>query len=169
MKELDKALEMADRISLKGPERQEALETFGKHAAEWDISLPDVECLVWDFGLEDFYDIGLIEIWLANEVEAGYCAKYLFLFDGQTCPMHRHKTKVETFFVVKGTIRMECQGTVTEMKAGDLLPMEAGKMHEFTGVGPAFLLEISTPCLVDDNYFLDTRIPIGGNYKPQSP
>ena len=25
----------------------------------------------------------LIEFWIANEMDAGYCAKYLFVFDGQ--------------------------------------------------------------------------------------
>ena len=169
MNQLEKALEIADQTSLKGPARQEALEKFRKQIAEWGIAIPDVDLLVWDFGLKDFYDTGLIEIWLANEVQAGYCAKYLFLFDGQTCPMHGHKTKTETFFVVKGAIRMECEGTVAELKPGDLLPMPAGKKHEFTGAGPAFLLEISTPCLIDDNFFVDSRVPFGGNYKPQSP
>jgi len=39
-------------------------------------------------------------------MEAGYCGKYLFVFDGQTCPLQQHKRRHETFFVVQGRVRM---------------------------------------------------------------
>ncbi len=60
--------------------------------------MPPHEPLVSDFGLGDFYETGLIEYWVANEIQAGYCGKLLFVFGGQTCPMHWHKRKHETFF-----------------------------------------------------------------------
>jgi mannose-6-phosphate isomerase-like protein (cupin superfamily) len=106
----------------------------------------------------------LIECWVANEIEAGYCAKYLFLFDGQACPNHYHQTKVETFFIVKGKVRMECAGSVCEMMPGDVLLVEAEKPHTFSGLGPALILEVSTPCIINDNFFENKSIPIGGNY-----
>jgi mannose-6-phosphate isomerase-like protein (cupin superfamily) len=118
--------------------------------------------LVLDFGLGDFAKTGLIEYWIANEVEAGYCAKYLFVFDGQTCPMHHHRGKMETFFVVKGTVRMSFDGREFEMSPGEVLPVPQGRPHSFTGAGPALLLEVSTPCLIDDNFFADPAIAIGG-------
>ncbi len=31
-----------------------------------------------------------------------------------------------------------------------------------SGKGSALLLEISTPCEIDDNYFENAKIPIGG-------
>jgi hypothetical protein len=49
------------------------------------------------------------------------------------------------------------------MTPGDVLTVQAGNVHGFTGIGPALLLEISQPCRIDDNYFEDRRIPIGGN------
>jgi D-lyxose ketol-isomerase len=52
------------------------------------------------------------------------------------------------------------------LKPGDVLPIEPWDYHCFTGAGPALLLEVSKPCVIDDNYFEDTRIPIGGNYIP---
>jgi len=164
MKELNKALAVSDGV-LAGPEREEALAAFHKQIEAWGVALPHVEPLIWHFGLNDFYKVGLIECWIANEMEAGYCAKYLFLFDGQTCPMHRHGTKVETFFVVKGKVSINCDGTVRELTAGDAFRVEAGKFHSFSGIGSALLLEVSMPCLVDDNYFEDPQIPYGGNYR----
>lgn len=149
MDELEKGLD----ISVCETLRQEAIAKYSDQIKKWDVAMPQVEPLVLDFGLDDFYKFGLIEYWIANEVGAGYCGKYLFVFDGQACLMHYHKQKHETFFVVKGRIRMDYDGKSFEMKAGDVLPVEYNKLHGFTGTGPALLLEISKPCIIEDNYF----------------
>jgi len=161
MDELRKALD----ISLHGIEAEKALEAFYNQIRKWNVTMPKVDPLVLDFGLGDFNEIGLIEFWIANETEAGYCGKYLFVFDGQTCPNHHHKGKIETFFIVNGQVNMNYDGSVSIMSPGDVLYVERGKYHSFTGVCSALLLELSTPCMIDDNYFENTDIPIGGNYK----
>lgn len=160
MQELQKALD----ISVSRELQYRALAAFEKQLAQWDVKMPKVEPLVLDFGLGNYYDTGLIEFWICNEVDAGYCGKYLFVFDGQTCPMHRHKLKTETFFVVKGTISCTWKGETKTLEEGDTLLLEPWTPHAFTGVGPALVLEVSTPCLIDDNYFENPNIPIGGNY-----
>ncbi len=161
MEELDKAM----GIAMKGAAAEGALEAFRRQVGEWGIAMPPVMPLVLDFGLGDFARIGLIECWIANEVEAGYCGKYLFVFDGQTCPRHRHRRKHETFFVVKGRVAMECGETRREMGEGEVLAVAARVEHQFTGIGPALLLELSMPCEVEDNYFANADIPIGGNWR----
>lgn len=160
MDELDKGLS----ISMRGIAAREALERFKAQAQLWGLALPNVTPLVLDFGLGDFAKQGLIEYWIANESAAGYCGKYLFVFDGQSCPRHSHRTKHETFFVIKGTLAVECGGRRMELSEGKTLPIAPGVLHGFTGIGPALLLELSMPCEVDDNLFEDRRIPIGGNY-----
>jgi mannose-6-phosphate isomerase-like protein (cupin superfamily) len=157
MDELEKGLD----ISLRGPVRNEALARFGEQVAEWQIALPPVEPLVLDFGLGDFYRTGLIEYWIANEMDAGYCGKYLFVFNGQTCPSHHHRRKMETFFLVKGRLRVEIVTRAMELQPGDVLTVRPGERHSFTGIGPALLLELSKPCVIDDNVFADRSIPIG--------
>lgn len=87
MDELDSDLQ----ISVTGTVREEALAACARQLRAWDVALPPVEPLVLDFGLGDFYRTGLIEYWIANEIEAGYCGKFLFLFDRQTCPLHRKR------------------------------------------------------------------------------
>jgi len=161
MKELDKGL----AIALQGPEAEEALAAFRKQMAEWGIVLPPSEPMIWDFGLGDYRKTGLIEAWIANEQEAGYCGKLLFVFDAQTCPMHSHKVKHETFYVLKGKIIISCSGETKEMSEGDVLAVPPGEKHSFTGIGPSLLLELSMPCVIEDNYFDNTDIPIGGNDK----
>ena len=164
MEQLDKAAD----ISLAGPEAERALDEFHRQIETWGLVMPPAEPLVLDFGLKRFEQVGLIEYWVANELKAGYCGKYLFVFDGQTCPSHSHRQKHETFYIVKGRVSMTYDGDTREMGPGDVLPVEQGKTHSFTGIGPALLLECSMPCLIDDNYFDDTTIPIGGNYKPEA-
>jgi len=102
MIELDKGLEIAAPAEIQ----DEALPRFEDQIRTWDVALPEVAPLVLDFGFGGtFYQTGLIEFWIANEMEAGYCAKYLFVFDDQTCPTHRHKTKHETVFSGQGYAR----------------------------------------------------------------
>ena len=157
MDELNKGLE----ISVQGSVRGAALKSFLHQIEHWKITMPPVEPLVLDFGLGNFYQYGLIEYWIANEQKAGYCGKYLFVFDGQTCPMHRHMTKHETFFLVKGQASLQFEGMQKDLLEGGVLPIAPGRYHSFTGVGPALLLELSMPCEIVDNDFEDPKIPIG--------
>jgi mannose-6-phosphate isomerase-like protein (cupin superfamily) len=161
MDELRKALD----IGLHGKEAEQALSAFFDQMRQWDVAIPHVEPLVLDFGLGDYQNTGLIEFWIANEIDAGYCGKYLFVFDGQTCPNHHHREKIETFYIMKGQLKVSYDDSVFIMSPGDVLRVDSGKFHSFTGIGPALLLEISMPCVVDDNYFENPDIPIGGNYK----
>mgnify|MGYP001617133525 CR=1 FL=1 len=154
-------LEKARAIELRGADRRQALSRFRARIKRWRIALPSTRPLVLDFGLGDFQRTGLVEYWIANELAAGYCGKYLFVFDGQTCPEHSHREKHETFFVVAGRVRMRLGRRTLIVKPGDRLPVRPGLKHSFTGIGPALLLELSKPCIVSDNRFTDRRIPIG--------
>ena len=110
------------------------------------------------FGLNDFYRIGEIEFNINNDIEHGYCGKFIFMFKGQTCPMHYHKRKHETFFIVKGRIRMELGGRVFIMEQGDRTIVEPYTKHQFTALEDSLILESSMPDLIDDSIFEDQRI-----------
>lgn len=163
MDELQKGLS----FSLGKEESQDILQACQAQFAAWEVTMPAVDPLVLDFGLGDFYKTGLVEYWIANEAQAGYCGKFLFLFDGQTCPMHHHLEKLETFFVVKGCFEVTYEGRTFDMRPGDVLRVETGHPHSFSGKGNALLLEVSKPSIIDDNYFMNRHIPIGGNYQPE--
>ncbi len=151
-----------DDVELQGTERERTLAAIERQMLAWGISMPRVEPLVVDFGLGRFREIGETEFWIANEETHGYCGKFLFLFDGQTCPRHHHKSKHETFFMVKGRIRMLSDPAARTMDEGDVLPMPPDTWHSFTGIGPALVLEVSTPSLLQDNFFEDTAIGRNG-------
>ena len=78
-------LEKARHIEAPDAVRAKAMDLLSTQIRAWAIALPSVTPLVLDFGLRQFESIGLTEIWIANEVASGYCGKYLFVSDGQTC------------------------------------------------------------------------------------
>jgi N-acetylneuraminate synthase len=151
-----------NNVELQGDEREKALESVYKQIADWGLTMPPVTPLPLHFGLNDFMVTGETEFWIANETGSGYCGKYLFVFDGQTCPYHHHAKKHETFFVMKGSIRMKVGDEVQVMKEGDLLVMPPGVAHSFTGIGPALILEVSMPSMLQDNFFENKKIGDGG-------
>ena len=139
-------------------ERARALARCHEVIAGWGLTMPAVEPIVLDFGLGRFAQTGEIEFWVANEEQAGYCGKFLFVDDGQTCPYHRHARKHETFFVLKGRVRMVVDGAERVLQQGDTLVMPPGQAHSFTGIGPALLLEVSMPSIRRDSFFADPAI-----------
>jgi mannose-6-phosphate isomerase-like protein (cupin superfamily) len=157
MDELDKV----QAVALQGAAAARAVQALRDQAAVWGLTLPPAPPFACDFGLGRFDEIGEVEVWIANEAAAGYCGKFLFVKDGQTCPLHCHRVKHETFYMVKGEVRMVCGGVTRVLRPGDVLPVAPGVQHAFTGIGPALLLEVSMPCVLEDNVFADARIPIG--------
>ena len=157
-------LERVQAVALQGEVAAEAVRALREQVSAWGLTLPSTPPFVCDFGLGRFRQIGETEVWIANEAAAGYCGKFLFVQDGQTCPMHCHRLKHETFYLVKGSVRLTCAGETRVLSQGDTLPVAPGVRHCFTGIGPALLLEVSMPCLLADNFFDDAQIPIGGNW-----
>ena len=156
-----------ENVSINAGETDEILKRVYTRFKEWNFTPPDIEPLVFDFGLNDFETTGEVEFWIANEVEAGYCGKFLFVFDRQSCPLHHHLDKLETFFLLFGRVKMVYDGAERMMGPGDTLKVERGLDHGFTGVGPALLLEVSQPSIIRDNYFKNHSIPYGGNYRSE--
>ncbi len=147
-----------DAVEVLGPERENVLTNIRNQVAAWGLIMPPVTPLPLHFGLNRFMEIGETEFWVANETDHGYCGKFLFVFDGQTCPYHHHRMKHETFFIVKGTVRMKVGEEEHLLHESDLLAMPPGVGHSFTGVGPALVLEVSMPSILQDNFFADKRI-----------
>ena len=147
-----------DALQVSGDLKDAALRRSRDRLNGWSITTPPVEPLVMDFGLGEFDRVGIVEFWIANETRAGYCGKYLFLTDGQTCPRHSHRVKHETFFVVRGKLDVTLDDTSIVLCEGQTLAIEPGRVHSFTGVGDTLMLELSMPCDVHDNYFEDERI-----------
>ena len=146
-------------FELQGAEREAALADAARVLADWGLTMPPGEPLAIHFGLNEFSRIGEVEYWIVNDRTNGYCGKFLFLFAGQRCPLHYHKIKDETFFVVKGRVTIEVDGASRTLNEGDTYKMAPGWKHTFAAEGgPALVLEVSLPSLPNDNFFDDRRI-----------
>jgi mannose-6-phosphate isomerase-like protein (cupin superfamily) len=150
--------EILMQLSLQGVERETALKKILRTVASWGLKLPDVPPDPLHFGYKDFYRIGETEFNINNNVEQGYCGKFMFQFAGQTCPMHHHRKKHETFFIVKGRVKMTLDGKETVMEMGDRMIVDQWKKHTFTALADSLILESSKPDLVDDSIFDDGKI-----------
>lgn len=150
-------------FELTGEARERALAEAARIIEGWGLTMPSCQPLPLHFGLHDFERIGEIEYWIVNDTENRYCGKFLFLFEDQRCPLHRHQMKDETFYIVRGTVEMEVDGEILLLKPGDVFKMAPGMNHTFAAKGgPALVLEVSLPSVPGDNFFADTRIGRGG-------
>lgn len=150
--------EILDKLELQGAERDKAIKACHKIVTAWGLKLPAVRPSPLHFSLNDFYRVGETEFDINNNLEQGYCGKFIFMFQGQTCPRHYHKKKHETFFIVKGEIEMELPEGKIIMKQGDHRPISQNIKHQFTARENSLILESSKPDLVDDSIFDDERI-----------
>lgn len=154
-------LEDALKHDLTGELKERIVSHVRERMQQWGIPLTHHPILVTDFGFGDFARYGLAENWIANDTEAGYCGKYLFIQEGQTCPRHRHKLKKETFFILRGRVRLWYDGKYHILAPGDSLTIERWIDHDFTGLEDALILEVSQPTLVHDNYFTEKGTSYG--------
>ena len=126
--------EILEKLSLQGNDKEQIVEKIKNVVDFWGLRLPDVPADPLHFGYNNFSQIGETEFNINNNVEQGYCGKFMFLFEGQTCPMHHHRIKHETFFIVKGKVSMVLSGKVYLLNQGDMLIVDQFAKHKFTAL-----------------------------------
>jgi len=151
-------LEIISKIALQGEEKNQVLNSIKNVVATWNLKLPEVEADALHFGYNDFSRIGETEFNINNNIKEGYCGKFMFMFKGQTCPMHHHRIKHETFFIVKGQVDMTLGGKKFILNMGDRLIVDQTVKHTFTALTDCLILESSKPDLIDDSIFEDQMI-----------
>ena len=81
------------------------------------------------------------EEWIVNDE---YCGKFLHVNAGKSSSLHYHKTKKETYCILKGTIHLRLNGTGRLLGEMEIATIEPGQTHQFTGITDAVILEVST-------------------------
>ncbi|MAG91153.1 hypothetical protein CMO83_05450 [Candidatus Woesearchaeota archaeon] len=89
------------------------------------------------------------EIWIVNR---DYCGKKLVLNKGFRCSMHHHKSKDETFYILKGKVLLEIGMQKTIMLPGDSMLIKPNQKHRFTGLEDSEIIEFSTHHEDSDSY-----------------
>ena len=88
------------------------------------------------------------ELWWAGSKH--YVGKIIVVNKGKRSSLQLHRKKTETFFVLRGRMRLEHKGRVLTVGAGRSFHIEPGDVHRFSAPhGRITLLEVSTPQLHD--------------------
>lgn len=96
------------------------------------------------------------EVQIVNN--AMYCGKVLHYDAGARMSMHYHIDKTETWYVAKGSIIVSgiypniAERYEIEAKAGDVIHINRGVIHQIFAIQESDVFEVSTPDSSDDNY-----------------
>ena len=82
------------------------------------------------------------EIWLKNDKD--YCMKILIVKEGYQGSTHKHVLKAESFFIVKGWLKLEMKGKTLFLNPGDWVHIPRNTYHRMTGLTHTEILECST-------------------------
>jgi len=104
------------------------------------------------YGLEHFKEVGVTMI---NCINREYCKKILVVLPGQSHPFHYHKEKEETFTVIYGSLKTNCDGELRTVKTGESMVVERGVNHAFSSDEGCVFEEISTTHHQEDSYYQD--------------
>jgi sialic acid synthase SpsE/quercetin dioxygenase-like cupin family protein len=114
------------------------------------------------YGLEKFQEWGAVII---NCINREYCKKLIILLPEQKHPVHFHRKKEETFYMLYGDMHVNLNGRERVCKAGDMTVVERGAKHSFSSEHGAIFEEISTTHYKNDSYYEDESVLNNKNRK----
>jgi sialic acid synthase SpsE/mannose-6-phosphate isomerase-like protein (cupin superfamily) len=107
------------------------------------------------YGIEKFDDTGAV---LINILNREYSKTLLIMFPGQRYPLHFHKQKEETFYILSGRLFIETEGTKHHLEKGQMLTVQRDQKHLFYTEEGVILEEIATTYLDGDSYYDDPLV-----------
>lgn len=78
-----------------------------------------------------------------------YVLKELFMKKGHRCSLQYHERKMETIYVLKGTLGLQIGDMIKEFSIGSVITIKPGTIHRMIGIDDALYLEASTNQLDD--------------------
>jgi len=104
------------------------------------------------------------KVWGHEEIICNhdYCGKKLVLEKNGFCSMHYHKNKDETFYIIKGKIRLETYLSDKKdgfkeqiLEVGEYVRILPFVPHRFVGLEDSEIIEFSTHHEDEDSYRLE--------------
>lgn len=84
------------------------------------------------------------------ELNDKYCLKKLFMKKGNRCSLQFHEKKLETIYVLNGSLTIELNKEIILLKPSESITISVGQVHRMSAVDADVLyLESSTPELDD--------------------
>lgn len=107
------------------------------------------------YGIKNFREVGAILIDLINRE---YCKKIIIQLPNQKHPLHFHKRKEETFYVLSGVLHLTVDGQKRTLHPGEKALIQPGVWHSFSTETGTIFEEISTTHYNDDSFYKDKEI-----------
>jgi len=106
-------------------------------------------------GTENFDNTGAVFV---NIINRDYCKSYVVMCAGQHYPIHYHKIKNESFYVLRGELNLSVDGVGYILSPGEMLHVERGSDHSFWTLTGCVFEEISTMYIPNDSVYLEESI-----------
>ncbi len=96
------------------------------------------------------------EEWIVNN--DSYCLKFLNFKKGASFSYHFHLNKLETWYVLRGSLKLEyfdlanADKMVTNLKVGSIIHIPPGNPHKLTALEDSLIVEVSTTHREEDSY-----------------
>lgn len=106
-------------------------------------------------GQDRFTDVGAIFI---SVIQHDYCKFIVVMLEGQTYPVHYHRIKEETYFILYGDLEVTIEDEAVHLGIGDLINVPRRFTHSFSTEGGCVFEEVSTAYLNNDSVYEDEAV-----------
>ena len=106
-------------------------------------------------GANSFIEVGAVFI---SVIQHDYCKFVVTMIPGQTYPLHYHRIKDESFFVLFGDLTVTVEDEIYTLLKGDVLTIPRRFMHSFSTKNGCVFEEISTAYLQNDSVYEDNIV-----------
>jgi N-acetylneuraminate synthase len=106
-------------------------------------------------GFENFTSVGAAFI---NVIQHDYCKFIVVMLPNQTYPLHFHRIKDESYFILSGDLNVVVEEDEHTLLKGDILNVPRRFTHSFKTKNGCVFEEISTAYLDNDSVYDDKRI-----------
>ena len=106
-------------------------------------------------GVNYFVEVGATFV---SVIQHDYCKFVVTMMPGQTYPLHYHRIKDETFFILLGDLTVTIEDETFLLYKGDILNIPRRFMHSFSTKNGCVFEEISTAYLQNDSVYEDNIV-----------
>ncbi|MCH5261299.1 MAG: cupin domain-containing protein [Lachnospiraceae bacterium] len=106
-------------------------------------------------GIDNFASVGAMFI---SVIQHDYCKFIVVMLKGQTYPLHYHRIKEESYFILYGDLKVQIEDETVELSKGDLVNVPRRYAHSFSTANGCVFEEVSTAYLNNDSVYDDPSI-----------
>lgn len=106
-------------------------------------------------GPENFKEVGAVFI---SVIQSDYCKFIVVMIEGQSYPVHYHRIKDESYFMLYGDLEVTIEEETSRLEKGDLISVPRRFTHSFATEHGCVFEEVSTAYLNNDSVYEDESI-----------